>query len=184
MRIYFATSNRHKVLEASSVLKRYSIEVEQIMVKKLEVQADDVEEIARTAAEDLCARRMDMTVVEDDGLYIKALEGFPGPYSEYVYRTLGLRRVLKLLEGVGDRSAFFKAAVGLCNNGVPHVFVGVVDGEIALEPRGSGGFGYDPIFIPKGYSLTFAELSIEEKSKISHRARAFQALAEWLLAHN
>lgn len=180
MRIYLATSNSHKLAEARYVLSKYSIEVEQKYVKKLEVQADDVEKIAAEAAERLCEQGEDLTVVEDAGLYIKALNGFPGPYSEYVYRTLGIPGVLKLMAGVGDRSAYFKSAVAICAGGSVEVFVGVVEGFIAEEPRGSGGFGFDPIFVPLGSRRTFAEMTLEEKSEVSHRGKAFKALAEWL----
>ncbi|MEL9991171.1 MAG: XTP/dITP diphosphatase [Thermoproteus sp.] len=180
MKIFFATSNPNKVVEARSVLRRYSIDVEQKKVKKLEIQADDVEAIAEAAASRLCQEGEDLIVVEDDGLYIKALNGFPGPYSEYVYRTLGLSGVLKLLEGVVDRGAVFKSAVAICIGGSVKVFTGLVEGYISDRPRGLGGFGFDPIFIPKGYVKTFAELGVDEKSSISHRAKAFTALAEWL----
>lgn len=180
MKIYLATSNPHKVAEARYVLGKYSISVERKDVKKLEVQADDVEKIAEEAARRLCELGEEMTAVEDAGLYITALNGFPGPYSEYVYRTLGIPGVLKLMAGVGDRSAYFKSAVAICAGGSVRVFVGVAEGVIAEEPRGSGGFGFDPIFIPRGYSKTFAEMTLEEKSEISHRGRAFKALAEWM----
>ncbi|MFB6491150.1 MAG: XTP/dITP diphosphatase [Thermoproteus sp. AZ2] len=179
MRLYFATSNRHKLEEARRALAQFSIDIEIAPVKKLEIQADDVVEISRAAAERLCAA-YNYIVVEDDGLYIEALRGFPGPYSEYVYRTLGLSGVLKLLEGAGDRSAYFKSAVSLCIDGLVKTFVGIAKGRIAEAPRGSAGFGFDPIFIPEGFDETFAEMGVEAKSKISHRAKAFQALGEWI----
>ncbi len=180
MRIYLATSNKHKLAEARHVLSKYSIEVEQKQVKKLEVQADDVERIAEEAAKRLCEQGEDLTVVEDAGLYINALNGFPGPYSEYVYKTLGIPGILKLMDGVADRSAYFKSAVAVCAGSSVRVFVGIAEGNIAEEPRGSGGFGFDPIFIPLGLNKTFAEMTLEEKGEISHRGRAFKALAEWL----
>lgn len=147
--------------------------------EKLEVQNDDVAYIAKKAVEHLCPHH-DRVVVEDTGLYIEALGGFPGPYAEYVYRTLGLGGVLKLLSGVDNRKARFKCAAAMCIGGRVEVFVGEVSGEISHTPRGAGGFGYDPVFIPEGYSKTYAELGDEIKNQISHRAKAFRALASWL----
>ncbi|MGC9170034.1 MAG: XTP/dITP diphosphatase [Thermoproteus sp.] len=184
MRIYLATSNPHKVAEARHVLGEYSIEVEQKDVEKLEIQADDVEAVAEVAARRLCELGEELVAVEDAGLYIDALNGFPGPYSEYVYRTLGIAGILKLMAGVENRSAHFKSAVAICVEGSVKVFAGIAEGFIIGEPRGSGGFGFDPIFVPAGHTKTFAEMSLEEKSALSHRGKAFRALAEWLVARS
>ena len=180
-RVYLVTGNRHKVEEFEAILAPLGIEVTPIRLEKLEVQADDVTVIARYAAERLPV--IDAPVaVEDAGLFIKALRGFPGPYSNYVYRTLGLEGVLKLMSDVDDRHAYFLSAIGVKDTeGRVHVFTGRVDGSIARSPRGSGGFGFDPIFVPEGGEKTFAEASMEEKNSVSHRARAARALAEWLL---
>jgi XTP/dITP diphosphohydrolase len=183
-KIRVATGNPHKLAEISAILAPFGIAVERLEAEKVEVQDDDVVAVARKAAEFLCPHYGDYAVVEDTGLYIDALGGFPGPYAEYVYRTIGLRGVLKLLEGVADRSAVFRCAVALCLGGEVRVFVGETRGRIAEEPRGSGGFGYDPIFIPEGSSLTYAEMGEEAKNAVSHRGRAFAALARWLLSSN
>jgi len=183
-KIRVATGNPHKLAEISAILAPFGIAVERLDVEKVEVQDDDVVSVARKAAEFLCPHYGDYVVVEDTGLYIDALGGFPGPYAEYVYRTIGLRGVLKLLEGVSDRSAVFRCAVALCLGGRIHLFLGETRGRIAEEPRGSWGFGYDPIFIPEGSSVTYAEMGEEAKNAVSHRARAFTALAKWLLLNN
>lgn len=148
-------------------------------VEKVEVQDDDVAYIAKRAVGHLCPH-YDYVVVDDTGLYIEALGGFPGPYAEYVYRTIGLEGVLRLLSGIDNRRATFRCAAAICVGGEVRVFVGEVNGEISHTPRGAGGFGYDPIFIPEGYFKTYAELGDEVKNKISHRAKAFRALADWL----
>lgn len=184
MIVFFVTSNRGKFLEASSVLREFGIELRlDTTHRKLEIQSDSLEDIVSNALTNICSGSVsDYFVVEDDGLFINALNGFPGPYSSYVYKTIGLKGVLKLMDGVDDRSAYFKSVVGLCGpKGVTKLFIGVVEGFIANEPRGSEGFGFDPIFIPQGYKETFAELGINVKNKLSHRARAFRALGEWLL---
>jgi dITPase (EC 3.6.1.-) len=182
MKIRIATSNPHKLAEISKILTPFGIAVERLDAEKVEVQDDDVAIVARKAAELLCPRYGDYTVVEDTGLYIDALGGFPGPYAEYVYRTIGLSGVLKLLEGVSNRFAVFKCAVAICLGGEVHVFTGETRGYIVHVPKGSGGFGYDPIFMPEGSGLTYAEMGEEAKNKVSHRAKAFTALARWLVS--
>ncbi|MEM1597864.1 MAG: XTP/dITP diphosphatase [Pyrobaculum sp.] len=183
MRIRLVTKNPHKILEIVQILEPLGVGVEPLDAEKVEVQHDDVAEVARRAAEALCGLG-DFVTVEDTGLYIESLGGFPGPYAEYVYRTIGLKGVLKLLEGVEDRRAVFKCAAAICVGGEVKVFVGETRGHVAKEPRGSGGFGYDPIFVPEGYTQTYAELGTEVKNKISHRAKAFSALGKWLVSSN
>lgn len=183
MIIHFVTGNRHKYEEASGVLSRYGVRLlMESGVKKVEIQSDELEDIVNYSLDIICSGTTKYLVVEDDGLFIKALGGFPGPYSAYVYKTIGLSGVLKLMNGIGSREAYFKSVVGLCTpDGGKYLFTGIVEGEIAMEARGTGGFGYDPIFIPRGFNETFAELGIEVKNSLSHRARAFMALGEWLL---
>jgi dITPase (EC 3.6.1.-) len=183
MRVFFVTGNKGKFLEASSILREYGIELQLDTIhEKLEIQSENLEDIVSHALKHVCEGSIhDYFVVEDDGLFINALNGFPGPYSSYVYKTIGVTGVLKLMSDVDDRSAYFKSVVGVCGpSGITRLFTGVVRGSISREPRGSGGFGFDPIFIPSGYDRTFAELGIEVKNKLSHRAKAFRALGEWL----
>ncbi|ACB40430.1 XTP/dITP diphosphatase [Pyrobaculum neutrophilum] len=181
MRIRVATGNPHKISEISQILKPLGIAVERLEARKIEVQDDDVVNVAKHAAEALCRDYGDNVVVEDTGLYVDALGGFPGPYAEYVYRTIGLRGLLKLLEGVENRSAVFRCAAALCVGGDVKVFLGETRGRISEEPRGSGGFGFDPVFIPEGFDKTYAELGDEVKNRVSHRAKAFISLGNWLL---
>ncbi|BDR92031.1 XTP/dITP diphosphatase [Vulcanisaeta souniana] len=184
MRVFFVTSNEGKLHEASLVLREFSIElVMDLNHRKIEIQSDNLEDIVNNALTNICTGGIsEYFVVEDDGLFINKLNGFPGPYSSYVYKTIGLTGILKLMNGINDRSAYFKSVVGLCGPQIPiKLFIGVVRGSIAMEPRGSEGFGFDPIFIPSGYNKTFAELGPEIKNKLSHRALAFRALGNWLL---
>jgi len=181
LKLLFATSNKHKLLEAREALKPYGIEVEPCTAPKLEVQAESLETVAAYAAQVAYLVTGKPVVVEDAGLFIEALNGFPGPYSSYVYKTIGFKGILKIMEGVEDRRAYFESAVALAYRGGVRVFTHRVHGRIAREPRGSGGFGFDPIFIPSGSTRTFAEMSIEEKNRYSHRAGALRKLAEWLL---
>ncbi len=179
VKVYFLTSNLHKVLEAKKILRKYNIEVEMVKGPKVEIQSPSLERIVKFAAEyvkDKVHHRP--LLIEDSGLFIESLSGFPGPYSHYVYDTIGIKGVLKLMEGVENRRAYFEAAVAcLCSDDVIDVVTGRVYGTIANEPRGSKGFGFDPIFIPEGYDKTFAELGEDVKSEISHRAKALKAIA-------
>ena len=186
MRIFFVTGNEAKFREASLVLKEFGLD---LLVdkshRKVEIQSDSLEDIVSNALQGICSDNVsDYYVVEDDGLFINRLNGFPGPYSSYVYKTIGLTGILKLMNGIDDRTAYFKSVVGLCGPGIGiRLFTGVVNGRIAMEPRGTEGFGFDPIFIPEGYDRTFAELGIDIKNRLSHRARAFRALGNWLLSN-
>ncbi|NPA23328.1 MAG: RdgB/HAM1 family non-canonical purine NTP pyrophosphatase [Crenarchaeota archaeon] len=189
-RILLITGNVHKKREVEIILSDYESMFEVEMepnIRKVEVQADDIYDIARQAMLDISRivkpRKDTYLVLEDDGLYIEALGGFPGPYSEYVYRTLGLEGILKIMSGIENRSAVFRAALGvLTPSGKVEVVQGSCRGRIADSKRGKGGFGYDPIFVPLGYDITFAEMGIEEKCKISHRARAFRTLADLIVS--
>jgi XTP/dITP diphosphohydrolase len=179
-RIYFATSNKNKFNEASRILEKYGYELVLFSFDKKELQSTDLGEIALQSALIAYTYVNAPVVVEDSGLFIKALNGFPGPFSSYVYKTIGVKGVLKLMEGVTDRSAYFEAAVAIVMPPFERVFKGSVYGRIADSPRGTGGFGFDPIFIPENEDKTFAEMSVEEKNKYSHRARAFEKLGIWL----
>ncbi len=175
------SKNPGKLREIRLVLAKFGFEVEPVDEKKLEVQSESLEEIAKTAAEHLLGRVSEPFVVEDSGLFIASLKGFPGPYSSYVYRTIGCEGILKLMREVEDRHAKFVCAAALGFEESVLVFRGEVEGMISYEPRGQGGFGFDPIFVPLGCSKTFAEMTLEEKGSVSHRSKALELLARFLL---
>ncbi len=178
--LYVATSNVGKLNELRLLSAEYGLELVSIEVPKIEVQGDDLEVIASYAALTASTYVNKALIVEDSGLFIKALNGFPGCMSSYTYRKLGVNGILKLMDGVTCREAYFKSVIAYSDptHGV-RLFSGVVYGEISSSARGSGGFGFDPIFIPKGCGKTFAEMSIDEKNRLSHRAAAFRRFAEW-----
>lgn len=179
MRLAFITSNPGKVEEARKYFEPLGIEVNQVRVDYPEIQADTLEEVAEYGARWLAGRINGRFFLDDSGLFIEALGGFPGVYSAYVYKTLGIDGILKLLEGVAGRGAYFKSVVAYWD-GELHLFSGRVEGEITTERHGSGGFGFDPVFKPTGFGRTFAEMTTEEKNEISHRGRALKAFSEWL----
>ena len=119
-------------------------------------------------------------IVDDTAFSISALAGFPGPYAAYVLNTLGNAGILKLMDGARDRSAGFTTAIAFADRGIIRVFKGTIEGMITERPRGSNGFGYDPIFaLPDGRTL--AELSLDEKSALSHRAKALSSFRDWFM---
>ena len=179
-KIWMGTSSDHKYDEAKEVLSEYGIELERLSIDRVEIQADDPGIIAEYSLKVL---DLDIPLlIEDAGLYIDKYFGFPGPYSSYALRTITNGGILKLLEGDTDRGAKYISAVAFRDGETAVTFKGEVEGEISHEEIGTGGFGYDPIFIPaEGDGRTFGEMSAEEKAKISHRARAFRKLAEWLV---
>jgi XTP/dITP diphosphohydrolase len=123
--------------------------------------------------------------VEDAGLFIDALDGFPGPYAAYVYKTIHNSGILKLMKNLPDRKAKFQSVIAYCDEQTvcdPTCFEGEVKGEITpieRKEQGKSGFGFDPIFQPDGSKKTFAEMTIDEKNGCSHRAKAIRRFAEW-----
>ncbi len=182
--LYFVTGNRNKYEEAREVLERElppeTLEFHPIEVEKLEIQSERLDKIALFAARHAYSIVRHPLLVEDSGLFVKALRGFPGPYSSYVFEKLGLSGILKLMEDSSDRSAYFETAIAVIIPPYEKVFKGRVDGIIARQIRGNRGFGFDPIFEPNGAGKTFAEMSISEKNLYSHRSQAFRKLAQWL----
>ncbi|MFQ5712341.1 MAG: XTP/dITP diphosphatase [Candidatus Geothermarchaeales archaeon] len=183
MEIYFATRNPHKVREAREILRRFNIKFHHLDVEYPEIQSDSLSEIASEGARYVAERHGRDVFVEDAGLFIDALKGFPGPYSSYVYETIGGRGVLKALAGVSNREATFRSVVAFCERGGRlETFMGEALGHISLEERGTHGFAFDSIFIPReGDGRTFSEMSIGEKNEISHRRKSLEKFARWLI---
>ncbi|HYB68880.1 MAG TPA: XTP/dITP diphosphatase [Candidatus Acidoferrales bacterium] len=182
--IFFATNNVNKFDEARRVLAEYNVAVGMLRVKSLEIQSESLEEIANASVLDAFDKCRLPIIVEDAGLFIDALNGFPGPYAAYAYKTVGNQGLLRLMKNIKARRAHFESAVAYFSAELksPVCFHGEVIGKIAdEETRGSGrsGFGFDPIFKPLSSSKTFAEMMIAEKNEHSHRARALRKFAEW-----
>ena len=170
--IYFVTDNVHKLREVALIGRQMGFDIQPLHGLKVEIQSDSIEEVSRKSALLAYFIAGKPILVEDAGLFIKALNGFPGPYSSYVYKTIGINGVLKLMKGVEDRRACFKSAATVIYGPYVITEVGEVCGWLAEEPRGLQGFGFDPIFIPEGSTRTFGEMSVEEKNALSHRARS------------
>jgi XTP/dITP diphosphohydrolase len=171
LEIFFATSNAGKVEEASEILGRAGISVRHFQFDYREMRSDSLEEIAQDAVTEAHRRCGKPVFVEDSGLFIDALNGFPGTYSGWVQRKVGSAGILKLMHGVSDRRARFEARIAYHDGEGVSVFAGACPGSIAESARGSSGFGYDPIFVPEGRSQTFAE-NIQLKNNLSHRYKS------------
>ena len=195
MKILVATSNPGKLREIERILSPLGYEV----VKPPEKL--DVEETGETFLENAYLKAKAHyekfklpTLADDSGLVVESLGGYPGVFSSSFYSLefgckeepsgsadeANIRKLLRLLQGKEDRGARFVAFVVLYLGNKGIFAEGECEGEIVESPRGSGGFGYDPVFRPEGYNKTMAELSPEEKDKISHRGKALRKLAEIL----
>lgn len=188
-KLVFATNNAHKLEEIRAIL---GDKVEVLSLKDIQCDvdipetADTLEGNAVLKAEYIYRHYGLDCFADDTGLEVEALNGAPGVYSARYARGEGhdseanMRKLLAEIEGKTNRKAQFRTAICLIEGGAEHLFEGVVKGEIIEEKRGASGFGYDPVFMPEGYTETFAEMGSEEKNRISHRARAVQALCAYL----
>ena len=180
MRAIFVTTNEHKRREVQEIL---GVALESVDLDLPEIQAIDPAEVATEKAR--AARKAlgnpDVPVlVEDSGLMVDAWDGFPGALTKWLMSSVGNEGLLRMLGPGEDRSARAVCVVALAEaDGTVRTFRGEVPGTLAQEPRGEGGFGYDPVFVPGWSSMTYAEMG-EGKNTNSHRARAFGAVREWL----
>ena len=175
--MYFVTGNKGKFIAAQKLIPG----LEQADLDPPEIQSDSNEEIAVYSVRHAFRQLKMPCFVDDAGFYLKALNGFPGTYSRYVLDTIGNTGVLKLMEGVEDRSAWFEACIAYHDGKEVRVFKGRVDGTMATEARGGqyGNFGFDPVFVPEGREKTFAE-DMEHKDRVSHRRKALDAFLTFL----
>ena len=188
MKIIFATNNKHKLKEVQAVLgDGYRLVTPSELGITAEIPADrpTIEGNASQKSRYLYERTGDDCFADDTGLEVEALGGEPGVRSARYAgpghdseRNMGL--LLRNMKGATNRRARFRTVISLILDGEEHLFEGIVEGALLTAPRGTNGFGYDPIFVPDGYAETFAEMSDEAKNAISHRGRAVAKLAAFL----
>jgi XTP/dITP diphosphohydrolase len=195
MKLIFATNNQHKVDEIRSVIKNPSIEIITLKEAGIDIDIpepfDTLEENASNKSKTIYELKKINPIVigcfsEDTGLEVKALNGEPGVRSA---RYAGdeksfdknIEKLLKKLEGTTDRKARFRTVISLIIDGKENLFEGICDGTIGYHKKGEGGFGYDAVFVPDGAVHTFAEMTMEEKNKFSHRKKATGKLVAYLL---
>tara|TARA_B100001996_G_scaffold383032_1_gene376948 strand:- start:4202 stop:4822 length:621 start_codon:yes stop_codon:yes gene_type:complete len=195
-KVWFMTGNPGKVREAKHALQPLGFDVVQLQVEGVEIsepQADDLEDVARSKIKQAIPHLPssdDALLVEDAGLFVDSLDGFPGVYSSYALKTIGFNGLLNLLKDSTQRTGAFHAVAALWLDGEVHVSRGICRGEIAKQASGGDGFGFDPIFIPHPIQFngiehstggkTFADVDLTEKEKFSHRRKALDGLIQIL----
>ncbi len=173
------TSNEGKYREYRRILEDAGLELDLKLINYPEEQLDTIEEVAEHSALFLTGTLKTDFFIDDSGLFVDALGGFPGVYSAYVQKTIGNNGIIQLMEGKENRSAQFRTCVAYFD-GRLHLFTGTTVGSIAAEGRGNRGFGFDPIFIPDGHAETYAEMTVEQKNSISHRSKAAWAFLDFI----
>lgn len=188
MKLVFATHNKNKFTEVKAMLPNY---IELLSLDDIGYN-DDIPETAETIEgnailkADYVREKYNLNCFADDtGLQVKSLNNEPGVYSaRYAGASnnaiANMEKLLKNLEGKPNRNARFKTAIALNMEHEEIMFIGICEGEITQKPQGDSGFGYDPIFQPKGFDKTFAEMSLQQKSEIGHRGKAMRQLIDYL----
>lgn len=187
-KLVFATHNKHKLEEVKAILQAG---INLLSLKDIECledipeTADSLEGNALLKAEHIYKNYGYNCFGEDTGLEVEALDNRPGVHSaryagEGNDSMKNMEKLLRDLEGVQNRKAQFRTVIALIEDGEVHYFEGIIKGKITTELSGNGGFGYDPIFMPDGYTQTFAELGKDLKNKISHRALAIEKLKRYI----
>ncbi|VVB65615.1 Non-canonical purine NTP pyrophosphatase [Candidatus Gugararchaeum adminiculabundum] len=164
--------------EAQSILKRFSINIVHNPLSVNEIRSESCEDISSRSAAEAYSKIRQPLIVEDSGLFIECLNGFPGTYSAWVLKKLELDGILRLMKGEGKRSAKYISSVAFADEKGVRAFTEECAGELAEKARGNKGFGYDPLFVPKGSEKTFGE-DDAQKNDVSHRAKALVKFGEW-----
>lgn len=190
MELVFASSNQNKVTEIQKLIGN---KIKLLSLKDINC-TEEIEETGKTFQENALIKARYIfekykhnCFGDDSGLEVDALNNEPGVYSaryagEPKNDSNNTQKLLKELGSNTNRKASFKTVIALVIDGKEQFFEGEIKGQITLQPIGNGGFGYDPVFIPNGYNRTFAQMSLDEKNKISHRAIATQKLVDFLIS--
>ena len=174
--LLFVSSNIHKFREVKKILNSFQINIQFFKLNLEEIQSNSIKEIAIKKAQDAFSKCKKPLIIEDDGLHIDSLYGFPGPYSSYVQKTIGNQGIINLVKA--DRNAKFVSNITYCDKYCFKSFEGKLFGTISKSEKGNG-WGFDPIFIPKNQKQTFGELT--DKNNISHRYKALKKFSNWYL---
>ena len=178
MEVVFATSNRNKIKEAREIL---GFRIRSADLRLDEIQSISVVEIAKHKALQAHLKLARPVMVEDTGLFIEGLNGFPGPLAKWMVNCLGYERTCRAVDGCRNRKAYAETCVAFYDGKEMKAFTGRIRGTIAMHPRGNRKFGWDYIFMPEGGSgRTFAEMTAEEKNRISMRGAALKKLKRFL----
>lgn len=175
MKLKIITSNPGKVIEYRNVFAKLNVCVEHHQIPYDEIQTSELEEVVKKGMNELRAKGLRNFIIDDSGLFIHVLKGFPGVYSSYIQKTIGNSGILSLMKCVDDRSSTFKCCIGCDIDDKTIIVTGKCNGHILYKETGYDGFGYDPIFTLDG-KKSFAEMSVDEKNAISHRGNAVKLL--------
>ena len=174
--LFFASSNSHKYDEAKTILENFRINLGFFKCQLQEIQSDSLISISENKAKQAFEKLRKPVIVEDDGLFIDSLNGFPGPYSSFVFQTIGNKGILDLVKQ--KRKAKFVSVISFCDRRKIQSFESKVPGHISKKISGKG-WGYDPVFIPSDFQKTYAQL--KNKNQISHRYLALKKFSKWYL---
>ena len=178
--LFFVSSNENKFQETERILSNFGMQINFFKTTLEEIQSNDLNDIAEQKAINAYEIVKKPIIIEDDGLFIDSLNGFPGPYSSYVYDTIGNKGIMNLLENCETRDAKFVSIIAYCDSDCDvKLFESSIPGKISSAIE-KGGWGYDPIFIPDGESKTYANVS--DKDKLSHRAASLKKFSSWYLS--
>lgn len=171
------TSNKNKVKEIEAIT---GLKLDSADLEIQEMQALDVEDVARAKALDAYSIIKKPVIVDDTGLYIEALGGLPGAFITWFLKCMGTEGIIKLMRGEKNRRAYVKTCIAYADENGARIFTGEIKGKIPEKVSGKRGFGWDAIFIPDGYGKTYSEMSADEKNLISMRKEALEEFMEFL----
>jgi non-canonical purine NTP pyrophosphatase (RdgB/HAM1 family) len=175
MVVYFITGNQGKLAEAQSIIPG----VKNIELDLPEIQALDPQEVVAEKLKEAIKTKKGEFFIEDVSLHIECLNGFPGPLIKWMLKAMGNQGIYDIVSKYENHNALGRAVIGYTDGKEMRFFTGELRGKI-VEPRGAGGFGWDPIFQPDGYNKTLAEMNLEEKNKLSMRKAALMKMADYL----
>lgn len=175
MEIFYVTGNKHKLTEAQALISN----LKELNLDLDEIQSLDPYEIIKHKLEEAKKKFNGNLIVDDVSMNLECINGLPGPLIKWFIKSLGPLGLYNLTKNYKNNKAIVRCIIGLSINNKIEFFEGVVNGKI-VEPRGINGFGFDSVFQPDGYAKTYAEMTLYEKNKISHRSLALEKLKEYL----
>ena len=183
IKIFFATSNKHKVAEIGAVLAEHGFEVVPRKLPLIEPDFDSLEEVAKFKAQQAFAQLKQPVIVEDTGVFFEGYNNFPGAIAKRVYMGVGFGGLLALIKAAKNKRAFFRTVICFsASDKEMHLFSGKLSGHLIekIVEEEKDRLPYEKIFVPDGETKTLVELDLAQKNRISHRAQAARKLAEWL----
>ena len=183
MEIVFVTGNKNKFSEAEKILRDFGIVIKRKKIYVEEIQELDVSLVAKRKAEEAYRELGMPLIVEDTGIEVKGMNGYPGALVKHFYEAMTPHGMVEFLRKRDSRTTGI-TAVAYFDGKTMKVFEGRIEGRIAGDVRGGDSFDWDSFFIPEGYGKTYSQLGIDEKNKISQRRKALEKFAEWFLSHS